>query len=93
MKQHKWHKEIKAWVDGEEVEYTCWEGVNWYPVTDIIDFGYAVEKLEFRIKPQPKEPKYLYIYQDVGKLHFEMDNVIVENMLCMGKIKLEVQDD
>ena len=59
MKQHKWHKEIKAWADGEKIE-VCEAGI-WYE-TDYPDVHHT--GLEFRIKPQPKEPKYLYVYED-----------------------------
>ena len=56
MKPHKWAKEIKAWADGAEIEYKSihddddWE-LDDQPYWDERDFIY-------RIKPQPKEPKY-----------------------------------
>ena len=54
MKQHKWHKEIKAWADGEAIE-TLQEGV-WKHV-----FSPAwTEFAEYRIKQQPKEPQYSF---------------------------------
>ena len=56
MKQHKWHKEIHAWADGAEIE-ACSAGIWFstdYPNWDVNN--------EFRIKPQPKQPKYLYAY-------------------------------
>ena len=55
--KHKWHKEIHAWADGAEIEACC-EGIWFstdYPNWDVNN--------EFRIKPQPKEKKYLYAYQ------------------------------
>ena len=54
--KHKWHKEIKAWADGAEIE-ACSAGIWFstdYPNWDVNN--------EFRIKPQPKQPKYLYAY-------------------------------
>ena len=52
MKQHKWHKEIKAWADGEDIEFKALNG-EWlytsYPHWNSND--------EYRIKPQPKEMK------------------------------------
>ena len=54
MKPHKWHKEIKAWADGAEIEYkdlhedTGWNNCLLPSWSD----GY-----EYRIKPQPKTPK------------------------------------
>jgi hypothetical protein len=56
MTQHKWHKEIKAWADGAEIEefaYGVWEERDqpkWH-------LNY-----QYRIKPQPKQPKYLYVH-------------------------------
>jgi len=26
MKQHKWHKEIKAWADGKDIEFLTEDG-------------------------------------------------------------------
>ena len=58
MKQHKWHKEIKAWADGAEIEERWisqnteedeWREAQTSPMWDC-------DGLEFRIKPQPKEP-------------------------------------
>jgi hypothetical protein len=54
MKQHKWHKEIKAWADGLTIQYKDENFPNWidilYPDWDTKSY------IEFRIKPQPKEP-------------------------------------
>jgi hypothetical protein len=88
-KQHKWHKEIKAWADGEEIEYKnnsrkmCWTKYE-SPLFDTED-GY-----EYRIKPQPKEPKYLYafIYNGTAML---TDGAGTNGGRYIGKI--EVQDD
>ena len=54
MKQHKWHKEIKAWADGAEIEERWisknteedeWREAQTNPAWDC-------DGLEFRIKPQ-----------------------------------------
>ena len=86
--QHKWHKEIKAWADGAEIEYKnnsrkmCWTKCE-SPVFDT-EAGY-----EYRIKQQPKEPQYLYVYKAMG------GEVMIESKPsaycgdCIGKIKLE----
>ena len=87
MTQHKWHKEIKAWADGAEIEACC-EGIWFstdYPNWDVIN--------EFRIKPQPKEKKYLYVYHENGApltiISYRFANHTGYEYL--GKI--EVQDD
>ena len=49
MTQHKWHKEIKAWADGADIE-VCKVG-TWYE-TDYPNFHDNDDK--FRIKPQQK---------------------------------------
>ena len=105
MKQHKWHKEIKAWADGEQVEYrsehllkegkVVWS--EWADVGDInkIPAFYSDDDFEYRIKPQPKEPQYLYVFQSLGgnfscrkeRHGFEYIGEYI------GKIKLEVDDD
>jgi hypothetical protein len=50
MKQHKWHKEIKAWADGSKIEYRIKDG-NWHDVGN--DPPEWNEYSEYRIKPQP----------------------------------------
>jgi hypothetical protein len=82
--KHKWHKEIKAWADGAEIEFQASSG-NWLP-TEKPDWH---TNYEYRIKPQPKEPQYLYVYQGIGELVLETSNTIVSNMKPIGKIKLE----
>jgi hypothetical protein len=90
MKQHKWHKEIKAWADGADIEvrHTTYypEGYVW--ITEEIpkwDSGN-----QYRIKPQPKEPWYLYVSQgDDGKPELSF----LEHQEVIGKIKLEVEGE
>jgi hypothetical protein len=91
MTQHKWHKEIKAWADGAEIEVK-----NSMDIDEWIDCkhpnwseGFIEEPdwIEFRIKPQPKEPQYINVY---GFL--ESQNICFRQQLGMpyiGKIKLE----
>ena len=92
MKQHKWHKEIKAWADGGEIE--MWYGDRWEQVYHAPDW---FEHEEYRIKPQPKEPQYLYVYENVNGIHiFTTANIFVPSDIFhkyIGKIKLEVDDE
>lgn len=90
MIQHKWAKEINAWAAGAEIEKwmlnDTWQvesRPSWY------------DHENYRIKAQPKEPQYLYVYADL-----ELD--ISSYKICrrkgnfgtyLGKIKLEVDDD
>jgi hypothetical protein len=95
MKQHKWHKEIKAWADGAEIEY------SYYTENDV-DIWLRCEeplwnereKYQYRIKPQPKEPQYLYVYKDYGELCLLEDKIAkpAEGIKYVGKIKLEDED-
>ena len=65
MKPHKWAKEIKAWADGAEIEHRWLSEIDfqWFKCKEAIDWNN--ELLEYRIKPQPKEPQYLYVYADL----------------------------
>jgi hypothetical protein len=59
MKPHKWHKEIKAWADGAEIEWRTNNGsmhTEWKEAGEIPNWHIVIA--EFRIKPQPKEPDF-----------------------------------
>lgn len=97
MTRHKWHKEIKAWADGAEVECQDKGCNDWYSVQSIICF---IEKDSiFRMKPQPKEPQYAYAWlnKDDGSILLEHEpahGVIEDDFYkYLGRIKLEVNDD
>jgi hypothetical protein len=92
MAQHKWHKEIKAWADGAEIEcrhFGCevWLDVpnpNWNNI------------VEYRIKPQPKKPQYLYAYDLIGQGEVYLYDCKQDEdtgIKYIGKIKLEVDDE
>lgn len=89
MQKHKWHKEIKAWADGAEIERwmlnDTWQRVghpDWY------------EFENYRIKQQPKEPQYLYVFSDnKGEQILRTHTGQNSNETYIGKIKLEVDDD
>jgi hypothetical protein len=56
MKQHKWHKEIKAWADGAEIQFKDANDNNqWLDCTDNEPTWEILDFLEFRIKPQPSQ--------------------------------------
>ena len=90
MKPHKWAKEIKAWADGAEIEYR-WKDQHkkeWSEWEICYEPKFYYFNYEFRIKPQPKEPQYLYVY---GWL--ENGNISIGVKLdypYIGKIKLEI---
>ena len=48
MTKHKWHKEIKAWLNGKKVQGCDYNDSNWWVVTSITAFG--DESTSFRIK-------------------------------------------
>jgi hypothetical protein len=91
MKPHKWAKEIKTWADGAEIEVIeegIWKRVfrpSW------------TEFEEYRIKPQPKEPQYLYVYEHEGNgISFGYKPHGALNMWqtkIIGKIKLEDESE
>jgi hypothetical protein len=95
MKQHKWHKEIKAWADGAEIEVKHNSNSDWE--LDNAPFWW-VEDYQFRIKPQPKAPQYLYAFllevgKEQGQIVFGLDDSDIDGFSYIGKIKLEVDDD
>lgn len=92
MKQHKWHKEIKAWADGKTIQKQ-WDYEDWKDVKE----PEWDKDVSFCIKPQPKEPQYLYVYRLNNKTviaepntHFECKSL--DGIKFIGKIKLEVED-
>jgi hypothetical protein len=94
MKQHKWHKEIKAWADGAEIE--CLQGNSGWWVTNYPRWD---EDTEYRIKPQPKEPQYLVALRLTdGTIKIGISGELIELKKgespdrLIGKIKLEVDD-
>ena len=90
MTQHKWHKEIKAWADGAKIEHRWVGDKDWQEVKNPI---WTSCDLDFRIKPQPKEPQYLYAYRDFGGQARFYDTALHRGKMLLGKIKLETNDD
>jgi hypothetical protein len=106
MKQHKWHKEIKAWADGAEIE--CFQGNSGWRVTNYPCWD---EDTEYRIKPQSKkrisakelikqvvdeyntscDKEPQYLYVSQGH-DGKPDISFLDHQGCIGKIKLEVDD-
>ena len=95
MQKHKWHKEIKAWADGAKIEYFDELKIRWL---DVIGMPRWDSSSEYRIKPQPKEPQYLYVWHEpnYGKSYITANtsvHSIPAGYEYLGKIKLEVDDD
>lgn len=92
MPQHKWHKEIKAWADGAEIEYFDELQIRWL---DVLGMPRWNSSSEYRIKPQPKEPQYLYVYfnERTEKIDFDVIACDLGYLQYIGKIKLEVDND
>lgn len=104
MKPHKWAKEIHAWADGNEIEFrrnSKYQAVeySWTKCeTPMFDTN---EKWEYRIKPQPKEPQYLYVFNEPKSNAFgakqqvfiTTDDGLYFGFGPIGKIKLEVDDE
>lgn len=96
--KHKWHREIKAWSDGAKIEFYHSSYAKWVDAPDNPDWSASIK---YRIKPQPKEPQYLYVYRQGFEYRFSCNK---ENKMqfsagfamCdyyyVGKIKLEVDD-
>ena len=95
MTKHKWHKEIKAWADGAEIEskFDWTSDPEWY-LNDFPDWD--AKDVIFRIKSQPKKPQYLYVYKNgySGEPYFDFRDGLNENAgTYIGKIKLEQDNE
>ena len=94
--KHKWHKEIKHLADGGEIEYRTklgkgiWSDWSVWDEDYFPEFNNDVSDEEYRIKPQPKEPQYLYVYLDDD---YEFSPIKLNTKWTyIGKIKLEEDD-
>ena len=96
MKPHKWAKEIKAWADGAEIEW-CYMAEPFGTWQTVTSPNWDSTNLEYRIKPQPKEPQYLYVYHQEGKGpeigYAPHEALNMWKTKIIGKIKLEVDDE
>ena len=94
MKPHKWAKEIKAWADGAEIEVKDIRS-DWWTIQNPqwLESG----DVEYRIKPQPKESQYLYVFIEnipKRKTTFIYDMALAKpDWNYVGKIKLETDDE
>ena len=100
--KHKWHKEIKAWADGAEIEARGIDDPynNRWELTD----PQWDKRFDYRIKPQPvevvatgqsfrfKEKKYLYVYAD-GDFFIHSQSPIGAPAHWQYFGKIEVQND
>jgi len=94
--KHKWHKEIIAWANGAEIEcqHKTFVGQDWEEVKEPM----WLDDVNYRIKPQPKEPQYLYVYSTDNGIEFGTGTQIVKvknrtyTFKCLGKIKLESEE-
>jgi len=95
MKQHRWAKEIKAWLDGVKVYGrmdTHKSIIAEFEVTELNQFD--IDSHSFYIKPQPKEPQYLYVLKDTtGNTFLRNHDGKNNNEIYLGKIKLEQDDE
>ena len=91
MNKHKWHDEIVAWASGEEIEWR--RGIDdWQP--KLHEYWYTDDDLEYRIKPTPKEPQYLYVMESGSSYSlFDSPTHPHPKVKCIGKIKLEQDDE
>jgi hypothetical protein len=93
MKQHKWHKEIKAWADGAEIEFRTYVNGKWGNwVSDDLPDWQADGDWQYRIKQQPKEAPCLDVSVFNSELHITADRLFLSGITGKFKIKLENDD-
>jgi len=93
--KHKWAKEIVAWANGATIQFSSEFGV-WIDIENHVQPEWN-EYTEYRIKPQPKKPQYLYVYEHEGngisfgyKPHGALNTWQTK---IIGKIKLEDESE
>lgn len=91
MAQHKWHKEIKAWADDVEIQFKVHEFGEWLDIEDSTTPQWD-DFYEYRIKPQPDEPQYLYVYARNGEVNYMYKDPRGWAGEYIGRVKLEVDD-
>ena len=95
-KPHTWAKEIKAWADGKVIEGRYIEKKDKWIIHPNPNWNNRL--FEYRIKPQPKEPQYLYVYyggMTDAYTYFvsKADPTMMRQYEYIGKIKLEQDDE
>ena len=91
-KRHKWADVIVAWSEGAEIEWK-------YPEEDenewviVKGMPYWNDDKDFRIKPQPKEPQYLYAFIGINGIGLATEWNINSKCALLGKIKLDQDDE
>ena len=66
-------KERDAYANGEQIQFkhkldinpNSWRDCNTHPAN-------WLDNYEYRIKPQPKEPKYLYVFHNLDECKYEI---------------------
>ncbi len=82
MNQHKWHKEIKAWADGAEIEFQLRPHNLWNSCKDYEPF-WAVDT-SYRIKPsKPRVGAVIVLYSPHYKA-IELTPEVIEALSAAG---------
>lgn len=90
MKQHKWHKEIKAWADGAEIEFKV-DGESEWMLLKGTPYWECKNDL-FRIKPQPIITDYYIWANHKGEVRFCHPDKLCETPIeyhYIGKLTLK----
>ena len=78
-KPHKWHKEIKAWADGAEIESAWFDDKYQWSLDVNPEWS---EDMLYRIKPQKTEP--LIISEEPVAIVYSMQDGYVGQMIKKG---------
>ena len=93
--KHKHSEVIKAFVDGIECEWFDSLNNKWQLIRELKDFDWGVGNVRIKPEPQeepPKEPQYLYVYNDANRRESWMSPTFIHETYgwnYMGKVRVE----
>ena len=87
MKPHKWAKEIKAWADGETIQYKANTKSDWQDDPKPV---WSIHVGAFRVKPAKVYLKEIHIHKHLkDDYHFLSPKLEVPACEYLGTIKVE----
>jgi hypothetical protein len=87
MTRRKHYDLILAWAEGKEIQYRCDSDEDWYDIQDVSPSW--DEKIEYRIKPEPKPDIVGYTRADLKNQDFiYIDSRVIDFRADTDNLKL-----